>query len=321
MKQLRTSIVVPFLPLLVVALGACSGAYSDGPLGPAPETAGGDRAGSSSANGATNGTTGGTDTTPATGNETAAPAGQTFRGVYITSRKSLYRFDVTAKTVQKVANYDCVGAADPDYARGAGMSDIAIDHNGVIYGVATRGTTEGLLIRINAANGSCEQIQELGDFGLRGFASILGANKYNANEDTLVTSVNSMYLSVRMGEGAFGFLGQVELRPMGFIEDLVSIPDRGVFAVDHSISTGAQPRLLQIDRTTGATESVVGLIASSRVTGLAYWSGVLYGVTYDRRVISIDPATAVKTDVVVSIESGDDDFSGAAETPAVRPEK
>jgi hypothetical protein len=100
---------------------------------------------------------------------------------------------------------------------------------------------------------------------------------------------------------------------LGESGDLVAIKDGTLFGVNDVGPNGSAKSnndLLTIDPSTGAA-TVVGPIGFDRVWGLAYWKGVVYGLTRDGELLSIDPATGAGT----LVSSFSYEFWGAAVTP------
>ncbi len=70
--------------------------------------------------------------------------------------------------------------------------------------------------------------------------------------------------------------------------DLVSIEGAGTFA---TVKDGTMERLVRLDPVTGATTPVGGPLAFTKIFGLAYWKGQLYGFTAGGALVVIDPTS------------------------------
>lgn len=191
--------------------------------------------------------------------------------VYINSGSTLYAFDPVARTATELGQFRDSGVLE------SGMTDIAIDLSGHMYGVAY---TE--LYHINPTTAAITWVGTLDD----------RANALTFLSDgTLVAAGDGGIITVDPTT-----LRQSKLGGRGFTSsgDIVGLPDGYLY---WSVEAGTNDNLVRVDPRTGVCTEL-GSIGAGGVFALGYADGELYGFTSQNKVVVIDSSTgrATRTD-------------------------
>ena len=188
--------------------------------------------------------------------------------IYLNTGSALYGYDPTTNTATMVGNFKNGGKSVTD------MTDIGIDLNGYMYGVAY-----DELYRITPTNAAVTHVATLDA-------------QYNAltfvSDGPLVAAGDSQVVSVDTTTGRTKRIGGNGYTSSG---DIVGLPDGYLY---WSTSGGGSDDLVQIDPTTGAAVRL-GSIGQSGVYALGYAYGELYGFTDGSKVMVIDSTTGKAT--------------------------
>jgi len=225
------------------------------------------------------------------------------QAIWAASATTLYRFDPLARTVTRVADFDCNGEA---------MLDLAMNGAEELYGV----TAESLM-RIDKTTGACTVIAK-GQFPY-GIA-FLPASATDAGVERLVGYKYSVYDRVDPDSGAVSFLGDLTSDAGSFTVsgDLVTIPGGPTYVTAFGFNPTNGDAVLEIDPSTGAAVRVIGYTQHDALLGLAQWAGVPYVFPASGGVFSLvfnDAGVALKP-VSVTYDLGDAGLSDAAASDA-----
>ncbi len=183
------------------------------------------------------------------------------QAIWAASATTLYRFDPVARTVTRVADFDCNGEA---------MLDLAMNGAEELYGV----TAESLM-RIDKTTGACTVIAK-GQFPY-GIA-FLPASATDAGVERLVGYKYSVYDRIDPDSGAVSFVGDLTSDAGSFTVsgDLVSIPGGPTYVTAFGYNPANGDAVLEIEPSTGAAVRVLGYTQHDALLGLAQWAGVPY---------------------------------------------
>jgi hypothetical protein len=253
--------------------------------------------------------------------------------IYVHGPSTLYKFEPRKAMLTRVGEFDCV-LGNPAGTADSGMHDLAIDSRGRLFGIAKVGGAGGpdpysnqVIVSIDKDTASCRTLFALdnklldarGGLEVRGLSFIpAGILPSPRGEESLVAlEIYGAYLQIDLSQqqatriGSLNGDGGDRWRTKG--ADIVSIQGDATYSTAQT--AGSEERLVVLDPATGQVQRDIGPLDSSLVGGLAYWEGKLYGFTSAGRIVSIDPGSALLTDVPVAVPSGVR-FDGAAVTPS-----
>lgn len=191
--------------------------------------------------------------------------------VYINSGSTLYAYDPVARSATVIGEFKESGV------RETGMTDIAIDLSGHMYGVAY---TE--LYRINPTTAVITHVGTLDD----------STNALTfVSDGTLIAAGDGGIMIVDPAN-----MKQSKLGCRGYVSsgDIVGLPDGYLY---WSVEAGTNDDLVRVDPSNGVC-SRLGGIGAGGVFALGYANGELYGFTSQNKVVVIDAGTgrATRTD-------------------------
>jgi len=207
------------------------------------------------------------------------------QAIWAASATTLYRFDPVARTVTRVADFDCNGEA---------MIDLAMNGAEELYGV----TAESLM-HIDKTTGACTVIAK-GQFPY-GIA-FLPADATDAGVEQLVGYKYSVYDRIDPDSGAVSFVGALISDAGSFTVsgDLVTIPGGKTYVTAFGFNPTNGDAILEIDPASGAAVRLAGYTKHDALLGLAQWAGVPYvfpatggvfSVTFDDAGVALKPVS------------------------------
>lgn len=188
--------------------------------------------------------------------------------VYINTSEELYSYDPQANRSTLIGTFTEGGRPFTE-----GMTDIAIDLNGIMYGGSYTA-----LYRINPNTAAVTWVASLAD-EMTGLTFVSDGRLVGAGMGVSFVDTNNGRLTTLVDEGRFQTSG-----------DIVGLPDGKLY---WTVVGGDD--LVQVDPNTGNARNL-GDVGWSKVYGLGYAYGVLYGFTSGGRVLEIDTGSAATLD-------------------------
>jgi hypothetical protein len=188
--------------------------------------------------------------------------------VYINSGSTLYSFDPATRAATAIGQFKDSGVLE------SGMTDIAIDLTGRMYGVAYEE-----LYRINPTTAAITWVGTLDD----------SANALTFLSDgTLVAAGDGGVITVDPAT-----MRQSKVGGRGYTSsgDIVGLPDGYLY---WSVEAGSNDDLIRVDPSNGVCTRL-GSIGAGGVYALGYADGELYGFTSQNKVVVIDATTGRAT--------------------------
>jgi hypothetical protein len=183
--------------------------------------------------------------------------------VYINTAGTLYSYDPASNTATRLGNFDCTSE----------MTDIAVDLDGYMYGVAWN-----VLYEIDPTNGRCTRAATLsGDYN--GLTFVSDGRLVGSGTTIDVLDPGTGRATALVSRGQFTTSG-----------DIIGLPDGMLYWTVE----GADD-LVQVDPNSGSTTRV-GRINVSGIWGLGYANEELYGFTSGGARVIIDETSASATD-------------------------
>lgn len=220
-------------------------------------------------------------------NDPALPGVVVPKKIYAHSSSTLYTVDVGTYQVGNVGAFKW-----PADGGGHQMTDVAIDRNGVLYGV-----TFDRLYVCNPANASCTNLGTLP--GSYNGLTWIPAGIIEPNKDTLIGITNGggwFQLTVMNGVVAAKQLGSYG-NGYSSAGDAFSIEGVGTFAAVNKVGVNSTV-IVTVDPLNG---KVTGELAVTQgynsVYGLAGWEGLILAFDSSSQMIKIDPGTKVVTNL------------------------
>lgn len=262
-----------------------------------------------------------------TGGQDGQPVGQ----IFVHDLSTLYRFDPMELELTLVGPFDCA-LADPSGSADSGMQDIAIDKEGLMFGVAKMGgQSEGsyqdhVIVSIDRTTGHCEKeivipkniIEGAGLVEVRGL-SFVPAGTLDPDMEVLVgLELGGSYLRINLPtktvqlQGNLNGDGPAIWGTKG--ADIVSIIGDKTYTTAKMGET--YDRLCIMDPVTGAITQSFAPTNLVTIGGMAYWAGTLYAFSGEGEVYSIDPTTGVPTPLSVIGAPPGIEYHGAGVTTA-----
>jgi len=208
--------------------------------------------------------------------------------IYAHSSSKLFTVDVETYVVGNLPNFQW-----PNDGGGHQMTDLAIDRNGVLYGVT--------FDRLYVCNPTTSQCFNLGTLpGTYNGLSWIPAGILDPDKDTLIgitqqggwvqlTIMNGQVIAKQLGTYGAGYTSA---------GDAFSIEGVGTFAAVHKAGLAGGNVIVTVDPTNG---KVTGELAQTKgyssVFGLAGWEGLILAFDSSGQVIKIDPVTKVVTNL------------------------
>jgi hypothetical protein len=185
--------------------------------------------------------------------------------------------------------------------------------------VPVDGALGGALVTIDAATAHCEILNR--SDSLPTSLTYVPVGTLLPDREALVGYASDRYVQIDPATGTMTQIGLLNGAASGGTQwvssgDVVSIMGGGTYLTVVPAG-GAQPggdRIVEVNPKTGALVRVIGPTGSDGVLGLGYWGGVAYGFTLDGRLIQIDLATGVGTDIPIPNPDPDLAFLGAGTT-------
>ncbi len=258
--------------------------------------------------------------------------GGTSGQIYVHDLFELYLFEPISSQLTDIGPFDCV-LAEPSLTADWGMHDIAVDKNGLMYGVAKiadQGGVQGqnhVIVSIDPKTGKCTKqvvipkgiVDPQDSVSPRGL-SFVPAGTIDPVDETLVAlAQDGAYLKIDLGDKTATLVGNLNGGTPGTwtsaSADIVSIIGDKTY-VTAKQKTSQNDRLAIMDPVTGTITQDVGLTTLYDFGGLAYWGGTLYGFTTDGDAYAIDPKTAKTTPIIVNGVPPGIQYHGAGVTTA-----
>ncbi len=225
--------------------------------------------------------------------------------VYAHTYTDLYRLDTTTLVLTKVGPF--VRESGEAFAPPAGIQDIAIDKNGVMYGVAqeiTPAPPHGQLYRIDykLPKPKCTPIKTNLNVYANGL-TFVPAGMLDPTKEVLVASGASWW-RIDVGptdtSATATVIGGLPSPWVAVGGDSVGIIGDAVYTTAVS-GTGTDSHLLTFDPKTGTVKDL-GATGVHAFWGLGYWGGELFGFVNDGAMWRIDRKTAKATKVPLTID-------------------
>jgi len=183
------------------------------------------------------------------------------------------------------------------------VTDIAVQNAGTLYAI-----TETRLLTVDPHTCAATQVASLSQAGTRwvGLTFTAGGQLLAADGSGNVVTIDPTTGAVTSA-GSFG----TNLVCSG---DIVAINDSNgtIYATASNAQGTGNDQLVTLDPTTHAA-TVIGSVGFSKVYGLGYWGGTLYGFTHTGLTLQINPSTGQGTQIGSTSPSVS--FSGGATTP------
>jgi hypothetical protein len=208
--------------------------------------------------------------------------------IYAHSSSKLFTVDVETYVVGNLPNFQW-----PNDGGGHQMTDLAIDRNGVLYGVT--------FDRLYVCNPTTAQCFNLGTLpGSYNGLSWIPAGILDPNKDTLIgitspgawvqlTIMNGKVTAKQLGTYGAGYSSA---------GDAFSIEGVGTFAAVHKAGVVGSNVIVTIDPTNGKVTGELALTQGyNSVFGLAGWEGLILAFDSSGQVIKIDPMTKMVTNL------------------------
>jgi len=236
--------------------------------------------------------------------------------VYAHTREALYRFDASTSALERIGEFGCMSISIDVGDSGDGMTDLAVDANGALFGVgrAMPGSDQHWLAGVDPATGACTLIAQvdLGGAGTRVQGlSFVPAGTLDPSADVLVgVGGDGAYFRIDPATARATSIGTIEAPSDTRGGDFVSVLGASSWLIT---SDGS---LVGFDPVTGRTLSSVAITGAppdNLGMGLGFWSGTIYAFTFNGLVVAIDADTGAATEVSVTGTSGVS-FRGAAVT-------
>jgi hypothetical protein len=212
---------------------------------------------------------------PGSDSEAPLPPSRGVSEVFGHSSKTLYRLDPLTKAVTVVGDFDgCV----------AGVTDIALDKDSVLYGTTFTGGSPPVsgLVRIDRTTARCTVIAK---GAYPNSLSFVPAGTLDPTSEVLVGYQGSTYVRIDTRTGAITPVGSLGggYQSSG---DIVSVIGGKTFLTVNGNECG--DCLVEVDPATGALVKNWGAVNYPSVWGLAFWGGTVYGFSNQGKLFSVD---------------------------------
>lgn len=209
--------------------------------------------------------------------------------VFVHSSDTLYKLEPDTKALTKVGKFGGVTGS---------LIDIALNADGDMYG-----TTTDALYKIDKTTGASTKIGKGGAGKYPNSLSFAPKGTVESDREVLVGYLASDYISIdpdtgdtavikpdALDEGLVSSGDIVSIREGDFLTYLTVKPADPQDCTGECAKCKANDCLLQVDPKTGERLSNLGTTNRTRVFGLAFWAGTLYGISSDGKLFEIDPA-------------------------------
>lgn len=225
--------------------------------------------------------------------------------VFVHSSNTLYKLDPDTKALTKVGTFTGVTGS---------VVDIALNADGDMYG-----TTNDALYQIDKTTGASTKVGAGGTGKYPNSLSFAPKGTVESDREVLVGYLESDYISIdpetgetdvikpnALGEGLVSSGDIVSIREGDFLTYLTVKPLDSQDCTGECAKCKDNDCLFEVDPATGEKISNLGTTNRSKVFGLAFWAGTLYGISSDGKLFEIDPtksplSTGVKN---ISIPGG-----------------
>jgi hypothetical protein len=200
------------------------------------------------------------------------------------SAGTLYRLDPVTKGVTVVGDFEGCGP----------VIDIALDESSTLIAASYQA-----LYRVDKATASCTQIAK-GDYP--NSLSFVPKGTVDANEEALVGYDGGDYLRIDVSTGAVTKIGTLG---GSFVSsgDIVSVKGGKTYLTVKGSTCTANDCLVEVDPTTGKMLKNWGSIEHSKVFGLAFWGGKIYGFDETGNLFEVTFGTNQLATISISIPS------------------
>jgi hypothetical protein len=288
----------------VVALGACGSSGTSG-AGDAPDAGGADDGAPSATVAAATLDDGGTGTFDASHPDAGGAVGE----VYGHSADTLYRLEPFSKTVTVVGKLDCINVVQGFLGScGDGLWDIAIDKDGNVFGTSmTVGdqlcqNPAGHLVSIDKATAHCTLVNSMPGQKYPNSLAFVPVGTIDATKEVLVGYVGADYVQIDPSTGAMTKIGSLNPNTTGTIwyssGDVVSVKGGKTYLTgkpDSSTLYAGTDTLLEVDPKTGVALEIVGDTGFTKLWGIGFWAGTVYGFSATGQLCAIDTTTGKGT--------------------------
>lgn len=242
--------------------------------------------------------------------------------IYGNTRSELYQLDPRDGTLLVVGAFDCISLAGNVSDSSGGMTDIAVDADGAMFGVGRAADDDRFhtLVSIDPTTGGCRTIAPVEFDGAAGTGvqglSFVGEGSFTAGEETLVgTNGAGEFFSIDTTSGEATPLGSITASSDIRGGDMVSVRDGATWVIT-SANTLVTFELASGDVLTELP--ITGVEGNDSIGwGLGYWGGSVFAFSFNGRLYSIDTETATATEIPIADAPDDLSFRGAAVTTAV----
>ncbi|MFT5358683.1 MAG: hypothetical protein ACI9KE_005922 [Polyangiales bacterium] len=241
--------------------------------------------------------------------------------VYGHTRSGLYELNPRDSSLRFVGDFDCVEAGDNISDSAAGMTDLAVDRDGAMFGVGRASPDDRfhVLMRVTPATGACSLVGGVmldGDPATVQGLSFVPAGTLDATQEVLVGSNGAgAFFRIDRETGVASSLGTIDVESDIRGGDIVSIAGAASWVITSANS------LVEFDLVSGDVVSerpIVGAPASDSLGwGLGYWGGSIYAFSFLGKLYAIDTESAVLSEIAIPDAPAELSFRGAAVTTIV----
>ena len=235
------------------------------------------------------------------------------------SRSTLYRLEPRTRRVTRVGDFNCVSVGPDSGDSADGMTDIAIDRDGAMYGVGrgAPGAAFHMLVRVDIETGRCTRIGDVMFEGVltqvQGLGFVPAGTIDPAREALMGVDNNGNYLRIDPGSAVATRAGVISVASDTRGGDFVSIIGGGTYLI------ASGNRLVTFNPSSGAAlaeRTIIETPGDALGMGLGYWGGTVYAFTILGRIYAIDTRTGMTTEVPLVDAPPGLSFRGAAVTTA-----
>ena len=225
--------------------------------------------------------------------------------VYASTDHTLYQVNPTTLVETQL----CTFGGQLTGSSADNVTDIAITSNGTLYAI-----TETALFTVSLPSGSTCTATKVATLSTSSTRFVCLA--FTAGDTLLAADEQGSVYTIQASSGTVTKVGSFG-GTLSCSGDIVGINDANqtiyASAYDSNCSGGhCTDKLVTLSSSSNYAASVIGDLGYSRVYGLGYWAGTLYGFTYAGQTLQIDPTSAAST--LINTVSGAT-FSGGATTP------
>jgi hypothetical protein len=229
--------------------------------------------------------------------------------VYGHSADTLYKLEPFSKNVTLIGKLDCItvvqGLIGPC---GDGLWDLALDKDGNAVGTSVSVGDQlcqnpvGHLVTIDKATAHCTLVNSTPGAKYPNSLTYVPEGTLDANKEVLVGYVGADYMQIDPTSGTMTKIGSLNPNATGKTwyssGDIVSVKGGKTYLTgkpdSSSLYTGTDT-LLEVDPKTGAALAIVGDTGFTKLWGIGFWAGTVYGFSAAGQLCAIDTTTGKGT--------------------------